>query len=422
MTRDPRKVRPMAPLDESLQAEIKVKRPPKRWQRPFFWVAILAGALVAVCLLRLCLISWPLVAGNARPPADGYRALKGLFFLRVSDEGGRFTGRQGVEEAFRQGYQWVVAADADPARPADLVNEAPFPLVAASLRQGGDGRYLLFGGTDPLPLLSGRRLEDIRGAGGVVVLDALGETTTAWRERERQSFDGVLLLDLARLPPADSAWDAFCTGLAGLMRLPYRHLAAARRPVETLARLDDLNRHRHALLFCGAGTDEGGAAAWPALASYVLVPDSQGPWYPREIADVLRAGRHYCAMPFLGDASGFRFFAARKDGTLAGLMGDSLLLEPGLVLVADLNLPAEAPGLVLRLLLDGLEVARATGGRLEFRVEKPGAYRIEATLRAPRIPFGNIDATFVLSNPIFLSAPDASSRPVAKDAQPKRAR
>ncbi|NMB75734.1 MAG: hypothetical protein GYA21_11475 [Myxococcales bacterium] len=422
MRRNLRTVRPMAPLDESLQAEIKVKRPPKRWQRPFFWVTVLAGALVVVCLMRLCLISWPLVEGNARPPADGYRALKGLFFLRVSDADGRFTGRQGVEEAFRQGYQWLVAADANPARPADLVNEAPFPLVAASLRQNSDGRYLLFGGTEPLPLLSGRRLEDIRGAGGVVVLDALGETNAVWREREVQSFDGILLLDLPRLPSADSAWDALCTGIAALMRLPYRHLAVARRPVEALAHLDNLNRRRHSLLFCGAGTDESGAAAWPALASYVLVPDSQGPWYPREIADALRAGRHYCAMPFLGDPSGFRFFAARKDGTLAGLMGDSLILEPGLLLIADLNLPSQAPGITLRLMLDGLEVTRATGGRLDFRVEKPGAYRIEATLRAPRIPFGEIDATFILSNPIFLSAPGASAPPATKAAQPKRAR
>lgn len=421
MTRNPRLVRPMAPLDESLQAEIKVKRPPKTWQRPFFWVAILAGALVTVCGARLCLISWPLIEGKAHPPADGYRALKGLFFLRASDPEGRFTGRQGVEEAFRQGYQWVVAADADPARSADLVNEAPFPLVAALLRQGADGRYLLFGGTEPLPLLSGRRLEDIRGAGGVAVLDAPGETNTAWREREMQSFDGILLVDLERLPPADSAWDALCTGLAALVRLPYRHLAAARRPVETLARLDDLNRRRRSLLFCGAGTDQGGAPAWPALAMYVLVPDSQGPWYPREIADALRAGRHFCAMPFLGDASGFRFFAARGDGTLAGLMGDSLLLEPALVLVADLNLPREAPGLTLRLMLDGLEVARATGGRLDFRVQKPGAYRVEASLRAPRIPFGSSDATFVLSNPIFLSAPGASP-PAAPGAQIKRTR
>jgi hypothetical protein len=412
MTRSVRPARPRAVLDESLEAEIKVKRPPKRWQRPSFWVLVAAGLGATVCLVRLVTVSWPVLEHKARPPADGHRAMRGLFHLQVSDGAGD-RGQPGVEEAFHLGFQWVVAADPDPRRACNLVNQAPFPLVAAALREGAEGGFLLFGGEEPLPLVSGRSLADIRGAGGVVVLAARTSAALSWRDLQAQSFDGIELFDLSHPPPADSSWDAAWTELARLVRLPYRHLRAARRPVENLARLDDLNRRRRTLLFCGAGNAAGDASTWPSLAMYLLVPDSQGPWYPREIVAALRSGRSFCAAPFLGDASGFRFFAARQDGALVGMMGDTLALEPGLSLVADMNLSAPAPAIELRLFLDGIEISRASGGRLDFRPKKPGAYRVEAYVPVPRIPFGRQEAVFILSNPIFVMPAPAPASTIA---------
>jgi PHP domain-containing protein len=102
----------------------------------------------------------------------------------------------------------------------------------------------------------------------------------------------------------------------------------------------------------------------------------------------LRAGRCYLAMDSLAPAQGFEFEA---DGAR---MGEEAAFAEGAMLRA--RLPREAAR--IRLLRDGQVVAeRLSADALDAPAERPGVYRVEATL-AHR----GRERTWVMSNPIYL--------------------
>jgi hypothetical protein len=99
----------------------------------------------------------------------------------------------------------------------------------------------------------------------------------------------------------------------------------------------------------------------------------------------LRAGRCYLAMDRLAPAYGFTF---EGDGVA---MGEEVRARP---LELRARLPRAAD---LELVRDGRSIARARGTELVRQVEKPGVYRIAATL-----PAHGRARTWILSNPIYL--------------------
>ena len=106
----------------------------------------------------------------------------------------------------------------------------------------------------------------------------------------------------------------------------------------------------------------------------------------------LRAGHAYVAIELVADARGFSF-AAETDRGAAGVMGDEVVFEPGLRLVA--TLPAVA---TLALYRDGAPVASTIGRRWVVPITAPGAYRLEASRH---------EKPWILSNPIYvLPAPE----------------
>jgi hypothetical protein len=105
-----------------------------------------------------------------------------------------------------------------------------------------------------------------------------------------------------------------------------------------------------------------------------------------QVYGALREGRCYIAVDSVAPAKGFRFEA----GDLA--MGAEGKASERRALRARVPLPAR-----LRLLRDGVEVARAEGEALEHEVEEPGVYRVEAYRRAK-----GRERTWILSNPIYL--------------------
>jgi hypothetical protein len=105
------------------------------------------------------------------------------------------------------------------------------------------------------------------------------------------------------------------------------------------------------------------------------------------VFDALREGRCYMSVDGLADARGFAFWAEGDEGVAP--MGARASLP--LTLRAELPRPAS-----VRVLGDGRELARRSGRALELRVEKPGAYRVEASLEV-----GGRARTWVLSNPVY---------------------
>jgi PHP domain len=108
-----------------------------------------------------------------------------------------------------------------------------------------------------------------------------------------------------------------------------------------------------------------------------------------QVYAALRAGRCYLAMDSVAPARGFTFWAEGPGGPLP--MGAEEA-------AGDWTLHARVPlDARLRLIRDGRDVARADGSALEHRVEKPGAYRVEARREAH-----GAARTWILSNPIYL--------------------
>jgi hypothetical protein len=104
-----------------------------------------------------------------------------------------------------------------------------------------------------------------------------------------------------------------------------------------------------------------------------------------QVYDALRAGRCYIAVHALGPAAGFRFEA--DDVPMGGEAPAGRR-----TLRASTPRPAK-----LRLLRNGREIAGGLADSLEQEVEEPGAYRVEALLRAH-----GRERTWILSNPIYL--------------------
>jgi hypothetical protein len=105
-----------------------------------------------------------------------------------------------------------------------------------------------------------------------------------------------------------------------------------------------------------------------------------------QVYGALRAGRCYIAVHAVAPAKGFRFEADDLP------MGAEAPAGPRRTLRVRVPLPAR-----MRLLRDGVEVARAEGSGLEHEVEEPGVYRAEAFRRAR-----GRERTWIVSNPIYL--------------------
>jgi len=107
----------------------------------------------------------------------------------------------------------------------------------------------------------------------------------------------------------------------------------------------------------------------------------------------LRSGHAFIGYDRPAPTRGFRFSAAGE--TQAGIMGDSLMLGDGITLQIKLPRPAD-----IRLLRNGsLESAWEQSEAAHLTVREPGVYRCEAF-----IPFLGASRTWILSNPIYITA------------------
>jgi len=128
------------------------------------------------------------------------------------------------------------------------------------------------------------------------------------------------------------------------------------------------------------------------LRTHVLLdrPRNGEPATDRDaIYAALRAGRCYLALDSLAPARGFDFGAR---GPEAVPMGGAADWANGYVIAARLPHPA-----AITLVRDGEPVERVHGQVLEHRVQRPGAYRLEARLHVRGAP-----RTWILSNPVYL--------------------
>ena len=128
------------------------------------------------------------------------------------------------------------------------------------------------------------------------------------------------------------------------------------------------------------------------LQTHVLLPSAPaGDLAADRIAvnEALREGRCYLSFEALAPGRGFRFWAESDAGTAP--MGARV--QPG-----RWTMRAVAPRPArLRLLRDGVPVHKAEGDRLEQRIDKDGAYRVEA-----RLLDDERGRLWLVSNPVYV--------------------
>lgn len=123
---------------------------------------------------------------------------------------------------------------------------------------------------------------------------------------------------------------------------------------------------------------------FPAVQTHVLVA---GQLSEQQLIVALRQGHAYVAHPLLGDAHGF-MWAAEKNGSLVGVMGDEIAYSPDLSLVVRSSLEAE-----IKLYLNGICIEKKKASFYRFPVEGRGVYRVELWRR---------ERPWIYSNPIYI--------------------
>jgi len=110
----------------------------------------------------------------------------------------------------------------------------------------------------------------------------------------------------------------------------------------------------------------------------------------KALFDALLRGRAYVAFDWLGDPSGFRYFAAAGKKEIP--MGGDVRVKDRPVLTVRPNAPCQ-----IRLLRNGQEVQRVDGPELTFEAREPGVYRAEAW-----VALGESPRPWVYTNPIYV--------------------
>jgi hypothetical protein len=108
------------------------------------------------------------------------------------------------------------------------------------------------------------------------------------------------------------------------------------------------------------------------------------------VYEALNSGRAYVAFDWLADPTGFVYRADAGDKTWP--IGSEVTTQEGLHLRAEAPLEAR-----FKLVRDGEVVLDQRGPSLDFAVDKPGVYRVEAWLT-----LAGEDRPWVLTNPIYV--------------------
>lgn len=123
------------------------------------------------------------------------------------------------------------------------------------------------------------------------------------------------------------------------------------------------------------------------VSTHLLAPEVK----EDALFDALHKGRGYVAFDWMGDPSGFRYFATAGSRTVE--MGEDCAVRDQPVLTVRPNMPAE-----IRLLRNGEEVRRVSGEELRYEVREAGVYRAEVW-----VSLGDEARPWIYTNPVYVT-------------------
>lgn len=235
----------------------------------------------------------------------------------------------------------------------------------------------------------------------------------SWKEWDTASFDGI---EIWNADTERRRGDPLGEWIRAVAILPWRPVTAFYQLLDSpdgLERWDALPARARVFGICSVDAHHRmplGPERYIPLPSYrqsfmlarqhVLLPEApsgEGPRDGRAVLDAIRQGRSYCAFDGLADARGLRVRARGGEGEVSAELGGEIPWTDGIELKVEL--PAAGDRARIRVLGDGVEVARSPGPRWRGRLPGPGSYRVEAWLELDgrRLPW-------IFTNPIRVVA------------------
>ncbi|HWV39159.1 MAG TPA: hypothetical protein VN033_11885 [Vulgatibacter sp.] len=346
------------------------------WRGVFFGGLAAAGAAIVVLAALATLVAlapWP------GPDVHRPTSVAGIF--HVHGEGshdGYGTVDEAAAAAAKLGARFVVLTEHNHLSPPAPERRGGVLIVPGIEISSAHGHVIAVGLSRDPEDRGPTVLESIRRAGGAAILAHPVNRKRPWADPSPEGFAGfeALSLDSAFRDALATRWGRLALGAAALVgdRRKVGGLLVG-RPVEALARYDEIVASRSAPLALVCGVDAHGLppyeASFGALRLHVDVGvSSLATWGRSDAADaaaVVRAIRRaatFCSIPAFGDAGAFSFHAEREE------------------IVA--SVPRD--GVTIVLLRDGVEAFRGEGSRISVP-RLPGAWRAEVRVDAG-FPYG----------------------------------
>lgn len=375
------------------------------------WLRRVIVGLVATGLVTLVAGGWIASRDLPRFAAADDPPLSGVFHVHsAASHDARTPAAQQLDAAVDLGLDFVLFTEHNlridyPA--SDRV------LAAAGTEIGSRYGHLIHFGPHPVPPDGVREtvsLVDTLDARGALLVAAHPESPKRpWTGRVR-TLDGFEIANTS-IDARALAGSRFVGILRPLFAYPFNApLALAqlyRRDDRSLARWD---RQTDPTIHGFCGTDSHGwidprrnFRTWQIVLTEPAGPN--GRLRDAELQDRLERGAFYCVAALFSDAPPSFEFVAETAGGVAG-PGSSLVRDEVTRLRArrpEWHDPDAGPPVSIRLLRDGVEVARTLDRRLELLRPEPGTYRVEVWARVPGVLFGGRDVPLVYSNRIRIA-------------------
>ncbi|MEZ5319651.1 MAG: CehA/McbA family metallohydrolase [Vicinamibacterales bacterium] len=363
-----------------------------------------AAALVAAVVLYVLFTLPPraVVFDAALPPTVVY----GAYHVHTTRSDGTSSPDEVALAAARAGLSFVIFTDhGDATRQPDPPTYRHGVLCLDAVEISSDQGHIVaigLGGASPYPLGGAARdvAEDVHRQGGWVVLahpDSPREELR-WTGRD-VPMDGIEWLN------ADSEWrdeaprHLLMTAARSLFRAPEAVASLFSRPARTLRRWDTAAARRSTIGLAAIDAH----SRWPGydrlfrvLAQAVVLEAPLGGDAGVDGAAVLDALARAHTFSIIRALAGPAVLEWRATtGVREFTAGDRL--PAGEAVTFQARVP-QAPGVVIRLLRDGVEVATGRGSLVRTGPAAPGAYRVEADYPTATVPW-------IVSNPIYVGEP-----------------
>jgi hypothetical protein len=401
-------------------------------------VLLAAGIIFLVIAIVIAVLLPPrALPSTARDWQPQWAVARGAHHVHSIRSDGTGTPDEIAAAAASAGLQFVILTDHGNGTraPEPPVYRSGVLLLDSVEISTDQGHYIALGMKQtPYPLAGHVRdvIDDVRTFGGVGIAAHPGSPKMALRWTEWDTpFDGLEWLN------ADSEWrdESAPTLVSALLTYPLRQvetlvkLLDAPRPV--LAEWDRLTLRRRVPALAGADAharigleasdpyEDRVLARMPsydvsfrAFSNHLILDQAltgDAPMDADLVINAIREGHAYTVIDGLAELGAFQMVGG--NGTDTVMPGQYLDVKSSAVIDARLTGPA---GTTLVLTKDGQSVFESDSGRLTLDVSAaPGAYRIEARLRAsanaPSVPW-------LLTNPIYVGLRDQHARVAAPAA------